>query len=163
VGGLVVEESADSFDAVVVVLSSFFILPLSPVCFPLHSFLFPRSSFFLVLSSFPRSSSFPLFPVLPLSFHRSAVYEQAGRAVIPHSATFAGGHSHALDVEIKQFAGPGPCHLLRNGFGSKTGTFQQSSVFNSGRGGQVPLTMARHKSLQPREYENIGPGKKQRT
>ena len=120
--------------------------------FPLSSFfLFPHSSFFFVL---------PLFPVLPLSFHRSAVYEQAGRAVIPHSATFAGGHSHALDVEIKQFAGPGPCHLLRNGFGSKTGTFQQSSVFNSGRGGQVPLTMARHKSLQPREYENIGPGKK---
>ena len=156
-----VEESADSFDAVVVVLSSFFILPLSPFFFPLHSFLF--SPFFILPHSFLFSPFFPLFPVLPLSFHRSAVYEQAGRAVIPHSATFAGGHSHALDVEIKQFAGPGPCHLLRNGFGSKTGTFQQSSVFNSGRGGQVPLTMARHKSLQPREYENIGPGKKQRT
>ena len=115
---------------------------------------FPLSSFFL-FSLFFLFSPFFLF----LSFHRSAVYEQAGRAVIPHSATFAGGHSPALDVEIKQFAGPGPCHLLRNGFGSKTGTFQQSSVFNSGRG-QVPLTMARHKSLQPREYENIGPGKK---
>mgnify|MGYP006108310031 CR=1 FL=1 len=76
-----VEESADSFDAVVVVLSSFFILPLSPFFFPLHSFLFPRSSFFLILSSFPRSFLFPPF-FLFLSIVPQCTNKLAGRSFL---------------------------------------------------------------------------------
>jgi len=77
----VVEESADSFDAVVVVLPSFFILPLSP-----FFILLPLSPFFILLhsSSFPRSSSFFLFSpfFLFLSIVPQCTNKLAGRSFL---------------------------------------------------------------------------------
>jgi hypothetical protein len=90
----------------------------------------------------------------------NVVYEQRGTAIISKSDTFAGGHTHALEVEVEQSCGPGPGHtILKDGFASLHGTYKQAPKFNtSNHYSKASLTMLQKKVSNYREYENIGPG-----
>ena len=85
-------------------------------------------------------------------------YRQAPRAIISHG--LVGGHTHALEREVKYQFGPGPATVGPGpGFGSYLGTYKPSMRFNtSNHESKKSLTMLRKGSRNPSETENIGPG-----
>ena len=88
-------------------------------------------------------------------------YRQAPRAVISHGT--AGGHTHALEREVRHLVGPGPgvVGLLDHiGFGTNKGSYRQGAAFSqSNHYSKMSLTMLANKSKQAHEMEESGPGK----